>query len=213
MKKFFITGTDTEVGKTFVASLFCKYLVDSGEKVGVFKPIESGVKNNPSPDFKILAKYANDRVKPLYTFGKPLAPMIASKIDGIEIDIRKVVSFIENDIKKHNYNIYVVEGAGGLFVPLTKKIMIIDLIKILDFEVILVARTNLGTVNHTLLSVEALRNRQIKINTIILNEIFKTPQEQIRDNISMIEMFGNIKVGGIVAYKGSEINFFTDFLS
>ncbi len=199
-KKYFITGTDTEVGKTYILSLICKRFVRLGKRVGVFKPVESGLKNNPSPDFKLLAKAADDKEKPLYVFKEPLAPLIASSVENVKIDKSKILSFINKDLDENNYDIYFIEGAGGLFVPLSEKTMIIDLIKSLDYEVILVARAGLGTVNHTLLSIEALKSRGIKIKSIILNEVIETSRKQIKNNAKMIEDFGNIKVNAIV-YK------------
>jgi dethiobiotin synthetase len=206
-QKYFVTGTDTGVGKTYVTSLLAEHLKEAGKKVGVFKPIESGVESEHTPDYKILAQAAADVEKPFYTFKKPLAPLIASKMDNIEIDIKKIKNFIEKDEKK--YDIYFVEGAGGLFVPINEKYMIIDLIQMLDFEVIIVGRTSLGTVNHTLLTVEALEKRGVKIKGIILNEIVETSDKEIEDNINMIESFGKKKVIAKVPLKSKKI-FFTE---
>ena len=194
--KYFVTGTDTGVGKTFVTVLLAEYFRKLNYKVGTFKPVESGILENSRPDFELLANASGDSHKILYKLRKPLAPLIAAKIDGIEIDIDKIVNFAKEDSK--NYDIYFVEGAGGLFVPITENCLIIDVIKSLGFEVILVARTSLGTVNHTLLSIEALQKGEIKINQIILNEVVKTSKEEIEQNIFMIEKFSRIKVKKVI---------------
>ncbi len=193
MKKYFIAGTDTEVGKTYVTCLICNYLKKKGFKVGTLKPIESGVENNPTPDFKKIALASGDIEKPIYILKKPLAPYISAKLDNIEISIERIIKFYENDIK-NTYDYYFIEGAGGLFVPITKNYLYIDLIKMFNCEVILVARTNLGTVNHTLLSIEALEKRKIPIKGIILNEIFETDEFMLKNNIEMIEHFSKHKV-------------------
>ncbi len=205
IKKYFVTGTDTEVGKTYVSALICKYFIAKGKKVGVFKPVESGMENNPEPDFKILAKAAQDREKPFYTFKKPLAPFIAAMLEGGSIKIEKILEFITEDIERNDYDIYIVEGAGGLFVPVSKNAMMIDILEMTGFKAILVGRTNLGTVNHTLMSVEALRRRGVDISSVILNEVIETDSKEIKDNIKMIEQFGNIKVDAVVRRNETEI--------
>ncbi len=203
--KYFITGTDTGVGKTFVTILLAKHFTSQGLKTGVIKPIETGIGNNPSPDFKLIAKAIDDKIKSIYNFKEPLAPYIASSLENIDIDISKIVKFIHNDILENSYQVYLVEGAGGLLVPLTSDKLIIDLIKALQFEVILVSRSNLGTVNHTLLSIEALKTRGIKIKEVILNEVVPTSDSEISQNINMIEKFSGIKVRNIIRHTNLNI--------
>ncbi len=198
---YFITGTDTGVGKTFVTVLLIKFLKKQGYKVGAFKPIESGIEENSCPDFQQLMNASNSKEKILYKLSKPLAPLIAANIDNVKIDIDKIINFAKNDAK--NFDIYFVEGAGGLFVPITENFLIIDLIKKLNFEVILICRTNLGTVNHTLMSIETLNQRNIKIAQIILNEVISTPKEEIEQNIYMIEKFSKMKISGVI-YRGQK---------
>ncbi len=202
--KYFVTGTDTEVGKTYVTVFLLNYFRKLGWKVGAFKPVESGVSETTISDFQLLSDATGENAKTLYKLEKPLAPYIAAMEDGVEIDIEKIVDFAKKDAL--NYDIYFVEGAGGLMVPVTEEILMIDIIKKIGFEVILVARTNLGTVNHTLLSIEALQNRGIKINQVILNEIIKTPLENIKQNIEMIEKFSNVKVGKVIRFN-ENLNF------
>ena len=194
--KFFVAGTDTEVGKTYVSVLLAKFFRKKGLKVGAFKPVESGVENNPEPDYIKIAKAAGDVEKPFYTLSKPIAPFFAAKYDNIDINIDKIIEFAKKDSDK--YDVYIVEGAGGLFVPVAENEMIIDIIEKLGFNVILVGRTNLGTVNHTLLSIEALERRKIIIKDIILNEVIKTGLKAIEENVQMIEMFSCYKVNTVV---------------
>ena len=205
MKKFFIAGTDTEVGKTYVTCLICKYFKSKGYKVGALKPVESGVKYLDNPDYKRIAKASGDKEKRLYTLSEPLAPYIAAKIDNVVIEKEKILNFYNTDIMKKTYDYYFIEGAGGLFVPLNDNLLYIDLIKEFNSNVILIARTNLGTVNHTLLSIEALEKRDIKIKGIILNEVFKTDRKMIEDNKNMIEKFSGCKVLTVIRKNQKEI--------
>ncbi len=205
MKRFFVAGTDTEVGKTYVTCLICEYFKNKGYKVGALKPVESGVKYLENPDYKRIAKASGDNEKCIYTLSEPLAPYIAAKIDNVVIDKEEILNFYNSNIMKGTYDYYFVEGAGGLFVPLTENLLYIDLIKEFNCEVILVARTNLGTVNHTLLSIEALEKRSISIKGIILNEVFETDKKMIEENKNMIEKFSGFKVLTVIKKNQEKI--------
>lgn len=170
--KFFICGTDTGVGKTFVSTaLGLKY------NLTYFKPIQSGYQER-SAAAKILKFEDLDSVtdreftenfgvrssdKELYLLKKPLSPNQSAHLENLELDI----DFIENSILNSEHQI--IEGCGGLMVPLTSKYLLIDLLAQLKIPVLLVARSGLGTLNHTLLSVEALRIRMIPLLGVILN--------------------------------------------
>jgi len=205
MKVYFIAGTDTEVGKTYITTLLCSYFRRKNYKVGALKPIESGVKYSKIPDYKLIAEASGDNEKPIYLLNEPLAPYIAAKIDKVRIDKRKILDFYFRDINDHNYDYYFIEGAGGLFVPINDDLLYIDLVKEFKCEVILVARTNLGTVNHTLLSIEALEKRSIPLKGIILNEILETDEFMIEHNREMIERFSGYRVLTIVRKGQNEI--------
>ncbi|MCX8022817.1 MAG: dethiobiotin synthase [Syntrophorhabdaceae bacterium] len=175
-KTIFITGTDTGVGKTTVASCFAAYLsVKKGLNVGVMKPFESGLsKTNKDllPWDAICLKEASgstddlDDISP-YTFEAPLAPEVAAYLEHVKIDL-DIVNRIFNKIKK-NHDIVVVEGAGGILVPIVKNFFFADLIESWGAEVIVVSRLSLGTINHTLLTCRYLQSRNIKIIGVILN--------------------------------------------
>lgn len=171
MKQIFITATNTDVGKTYAAELFLKYYAKKGLKVGYFKPFETGVVDYPldgmkmltltkelNPDFDVTI---NDVVP--YQFRLPAAPYVAKKHQNIDIDLI---------LKKKKYlqtfcDILVIEGAGGLLVPIEKDLFIIDLIKKLESKVILISPSRLGSINDTLLSQEALKNRDIDFDWYI----------------------------------------------
>jgi len=166
VQSLFITATGTNVGKTHTTIKLIKSLSDKGLKVGVFKPIETGV-TNLAPDASLLLKACqnvNVNFKDLhttditaYTFTLPAAPFCA--------DINNSIN-IQNIIDKYNElsklcDILLVEGAGGLLVPISKDFTMIDLIQKLDIKTLLVTPSRLGCINDTLLSMEALKSRNI----------------------------------------------------
>lgn len=171
MKGIFIAGTDTGVGKTFVAGGLAAALREKGVNVGVFKPFESGV-GSGHEDYKHLKKMSgstdpDDWVCP-YRFKEALAPLVAAERAGVEINWCKVTDSFESIATKHDF--VIVEGSGGLLVPLAPGKTNIDLIRECDFPVLLVARLGLGTINHTLLSLECLKQHHIQCLGVVLNQ-------------------------------------------
>ena len=186
-KGFFITGTDTGVGKTFFSSILMKkYNFD------YWKPIQTGkfIENDTSYIKQNIGIKKNRFHKPIYSFKKPLSPHLASNYEKISINMKK--------IKKPNSDRpLIIEGAGGILVPLNKKNLLIDLIKKFKFPVIVVSRSILGTINHTLMTLEILKKNKINIFGVILNNI-KNKKEGCQ-NAKSIEDFGNIKVLGQIS--------------
>jgi dethiobiotin synthetase len=176
VKSFFITGTDTGVGKTIVAGAIAAALCARGMEVGVMKPAETGCREKrgelfPS-DASFLKKVSGSEL-PLdlicpYRFSESLAPAIAAARAGVKIDLKLIHKNFE--IIREQSDAVLVEGAGGLMVPLTGKKLYLDLVAELGIPLIIVARAGLGTVNHTLLTVSAARARKIEISAIILNQ-------------------------------------------
>ncbi len=170
-KGLFIVGTDTNVGKTYIACKIAEAFKRRGLKVGVFKPFESGV-GSGHEDFRLL-KEASGTAAPdhwinPYRFEEALAPAVAAKRASVSIDWCSVTDCFESIAIKNDFTI--VEGAGGLLVPLAEGKNNIDLIRECEFPVLLVARLGLGTINHTLLSLEALKNRSIPCVGVVLNQ-------------------------------------------
>lgn len=170
-KGIFVAGTDTGVGKTFVAGGLAAALRARGVNVGVFKPFESGIGSGHS-DHKYLKEMSGsqdpeDWICP-YQFKEALAPAVAAERAGIEIDWCQVTDGFEAVATQHDF--VIVEGSGGLLVPLAQGKTNIDLIGECEFPVVLVARLGLGTINHTLLSLEALISRKIGCTGVILNQ-------------------------------------------
>lgn len=195
-KAYFITGTDTGVGKTLVAAAIAETLIENGLKVGVMKPVESGCYeqngNLYPPDSMLLKEAARceahlDTVNP-YRFKEPLAPGVAARIEEVEIDF--------NLIKK-NYrelakgkDVMLVEGAGGLLVPLNGERTTADLVKLLNLELIVVAASRLGVVNHTLLTVRHAKDLGIKVAGVILNHQQPSVDLSINYNLDELKRLG-----------------------
>ena len=164
-KSLFISATNTDVGKTYASEKFLRYFARQGLKVGYFKPCETGVIDLPLDGNKMLTltkelnpefiATINDVVP--YQFKLPAAPYVSKEETIISLDLLK---------KKKNYlqslcDVLIIEGAGGLMVPLELDLFIIDLIKEFKSEAILITPSKLGCINDTLLSIEALENRNI----------------------------------------------------
>ena len=178
IKKFFITGTDTSVGKT----LFCSILMDKF-LYDYWKPIQTGNKNdNDTIYIKKICKIPSNRFyKPAFSFRKSLSPHQAAKYENVSINLNNIKKPITN-------NPLIIEGIGGILVPLNNKNLIIDLIKKLKFPVIIVSRSTLGTINHTLMTIKILRQNKIKIYGVVLNGVMN------KKNAQSIEHFGKVKV-------------------
>ena len=171
----FITATDTGVGKTTVAAAIIGRLRAEGHRVGAYKPAVSGaldLASGPSwPDVEILAsalgeEYPTERICP-QRFLAPLAPPVAARLEGKSVDADLLRRGI--DWWREHADTLIVEGAGGLLCPLTEHETIADLAKDLGFPLIVVARAGLGTINHTLLTLEVAQNRGLRVAGVVLN--------------------------------------------
>lgn len=160
MKPLFITGIGTDIGKTIVSAILVEKL-----QADYWKPVQSGDLHN-SDTMKVRRLVANTRSvfhPEAYRLTQPFSPHKSAELDGVEIDMDQIIAPTTG-------RQLIIEGAGGLMVPLNNRgDMIIDLIKKLDAEVVLVSKNYLGSINHTLLSVDALENRGIKIKALVFN--------------------------------------------
>jgi dethiobiotin synthetase len=156
-RPIFVTGIGTGIGKTVVSAVLVEKL-----KADYWKPIQSGdLDNSDTAHVRSLVSNNTSQFHPeAYRLTQPFSPHKSAAIDGIQIDLEQIVLPETN-------NQLIIEGAGGLMVPLNEDFLIIDLIKKLDAEVILVSKNYLGSINHTLLSVEILKMRKIEINRIV----------------------------------------------
>ena len=172
-KGIFITATDTDIGKTFFTARLARLLRDAGLDTGIAKPVQSGYPvDDPRCDSAILKRISgvSDTEKEIcpFTFKAALTPWLAAKLEGHELKFDDLLAAVHAVSRKHQYTL--VEGAGGLYAPLTADAMVLDLIKALKMPVILLAHAGLGTINHCLLSLQALRSAGVPISGIILNQ-------------------------------------------
>lgn len=204
MSSFFITGTDTDIGKTIVTTILAAYFKKQGKQVMPYKPIQSGAIEDDgklvAPDiqlYQLAFPELNVEEANTYLLKTPSSPHLASREEGVNILPAKIVQhfrFLEN-----KYDMVLVEGAGGLIVPLQDNgYCMIDLIKELSIPVVLVARAGLGTINHTILSVMAMREAGIQIAGIILNQLIEGDVSIEQDNKRMIEYLTNVPIIGMI---------------
>lgn len=179
----FVTGTDTGVGKTIVAAVLARLLSRRGVDVGVMKPVTSGcIERNGtliSEDAELLAWSAglpgvgHDNAP--YLLKAPIAPSEAATLDGIKIDFHAIRDAYVRLTERHDF--VIVEGAGGLMVPLAGGLLVADLINTLQLPALVVTRPNLGTINHTLLTTYAARQMGIRVAGIIINSYPSEPDQ------------------------------------
>lgn len=187
-KTIFITATDTGVGKTVITLCLATLFRAQGRRVGIIKPVQCA-----GQDAQFLKA-----VNPFYA-PEPLSPHLAFRRARIKFDQKKVQKALK--ALQQDHEIVLVEGAGGLMVPITDHYYNADLIKDLKAEVIIVARLGLGTINHTLLTINELRRRKIKILGIIFCEAFKRKKGVPEStNPQEIAKLSGIKVLGIIPY-------------
>ncbi|MBU0942643.1 MAG: dethiobiotin synthase [Flavobacteriaceae bacterium] len=180
--KIFVTGIGTDVGKTIASSIITESL-----QADYWKPIQAGDLDN-SDSHKIQRYISNDKtvIHPnSYKLNTPASPHLAAEIDNIAIDLANIIA-------PETENHLVIEGAGGLFVPLNNHDTIIDLIQP-DYKVIVVSRHYLGSINHTLLTIEALQNREITVAGIIFSGEENKATESIILSKTGIKFIGRIE--------------------
>lgn len=180
--QFFITGTDTGIGKTVLSALLC-----AGLDAHYWKPIQTGAdEDSDSRTVSDLAGLAPTKIlAEAYTFGPPVSPHLAARWAGERIDLARIS--IPGELSGRPL---IVEGAGGVFVPINANEFMLDLMRHLRLPVILAARSTLGTINHTLLSLAALRSGHVEIAGVVLIG------EPNADNHAAIEQYGRVRVLG-----------------
>jgi dethiobiotin synthetase len=181
-RRFFVTGTDTGIGKTVLSALLCSAL-----DATYWKPIQTGTLETTDRQMVMrLAGIGEDRTLPeVYSFVPPVSPHLAARWAGVQIDLSRIQ--IPADLRQQAL---VVEGAGGVLVPLNDRQFMLDLIVKLKLPAILAARSSLGTINHTLLSLTALHSAEVPVHGVVLIG------DANQDNRETIERFGHAKVIG-----------------
>ena len=167
--QYFVTGTSTGIGKTWLSAALAAYSASKGQRVIYYKPIQTGVfPGNPPEDPHWVLETCRPltiRAENRYCFEPATAPLAADPKSQIDLEAIKA----DVETYKAESDCLLIEGAGGLMVPITQDRMMIDLIQDLELPVILVADSSLGTINHILLSLEALKQRNIPVAALIIN--------------------------------------------
>lgn len=206
MSRIFVTGTDTGVGKTVLSMLLMRYLSARGLDPFYIKLVQTGCADPYSAESDARFIYENvpelkgkdpaDSVACCYL--TPKAPWFAARDEGKTVDLQHLSRFV--DAKASLHKVLVLEGAGGLLVPVDDSTLMIDLIPGLGAGALLAARAGLGTINHTLLSINALIVRNIKPLGVVFLETGDrdTPEEMVRENMEAVKRFSGIKPAQLV---------------
>jgi dethiobiotin synthetase len=194
MSVIFITGIDTGAGKSIATGLIARYLYKNNKSVITQKIIQTGC-GKTSEDIALHRKIMGidlneDDEKGLtcpYTFKYPASPHLAAQMEQKEIDTDFIV-YATNELNK-KYETILLEGVGGIYVPLTADISVLDFIEIHNYPVIVVTSAKLGSINHTLLTLDALKNRDLNLLGIIYNMFPKQEKEIVQDTREVFEKF------------------------
>lgn len=203
-KGIFVTGTDTGVGKTFVAAGIGAALRKRGTDVGVMKPVATG--GCPSQDALLLARAVScgdpiEQINPV-CLAEPLAPTVAARRAGRAVEMGKVWEAFRALSARHEF--MIVEGIGGLLVPLAEGLTVADLAKGMGLPLVIVGRAGLGAINHALLTVEAARARSLRIAGVVLNQAeagaWGTAEET---NPGEIAAHAGVRILGVIRCQGA----------
>ena len=205
----FITATDTGVGKTLVTSALVACLTQRGIDVGVMKPIETGVsRSTKAQSDGARLRRAADSHDPItevcpYVFRLPVAPLSAARAERANVKMTTILRAFRTLRKKHA--LVVVEGVGGVHVPITETAEVLDLVQRMRLPAIVVGRSGLGGINHALLTLHALRQKQIPILALVLNQLrpvhTKTARVQERSTVSLLRRLAWVPVVGPLPYS------------
>ena len=195
MRGIFVTGTDTEIGKTAITAGLAAVLKRRGIDAGVMKPISAGGR----ADAELLRRAAQsdqslDTINPIF-LRDPLSPNIAAAREERVLDLTPVFDAFDRLSKIHDY--LLVEGVGGLLVPIADDFLVVDLAARFDLSLLIVARAALGTINHTLLTIEAAQSRSLQINSVIYNTLSPGgPDVSAQLSPGVVTRISGVPVGG-----------------
>lgn len=207
MRGLFVTATDTEVGKTVVAAALTAALAADGISVGAFKPVVTGLDEEPDGgkphDHELLARCAGttaDAVAP-YRYGPAVSPHLAAELDEEVIDVGRLLRVARATAER--CDTLVAEGVGGLLVPLTLDgYLVRDLAVALGLRLVVVARPGLGTINHTMLTIEAARSAGLDVRGVVLTPWPEAPSAMQRSNAATIEALSGVAVSTLAPVPG-----------
>ena len=201
-----ITGTDTGVGKTFFTVSLVRELKKRGKNVCALKVVETGC----APlcrDAEEISRACGKEIPPIYSFKTPVAPAVASDVEGKKVD----VDFLKEEILKFSkeYDELFIEGAGGLLVPISWSFNFLDLAKELNASVIVVALNKLGVINHTLLTVRVCECEGVNVKAVILNTVEEC-DESVKTNYNSLKKL--LKVPVYLFYSPEDLKVFAESL-
>ncbi len=200
MRGAFVTGTGTEVGKTVVAAVIARTLAASGEKVAVFKPVASGLDEQAAKgeetDFALLRRAAgsdqsDEDIAP-YRFGPAVSPHLGAELEGVPIESHRLLAFAV--AAAEGADVLISEGVGGFLVPLVDGYLVRDFARDLGLPVVVAASPGLGTINHTLLTVEAAREAGLEVAAVVLTPWPAEPSLVERSNRETLERLARVEV-------------------
>ena len=200
MRGIFITGTGTEVGKSVVAAVAARALAARGERVAVFKPAVTGLddyaESDELPDHELLrlaagSPQSDDEIAP-YRYGPPVSPHLGAELAGEAIDPARLRDGAA--AAAEGADVLVCEGVGGFLVPLTLGYLVRDLARDLGLAIGIAAGPDLGTINHTLLTIEAVRAVGLEVAAVVLTPWPSEPGTVERSNREAIERLGGVRV-------------------
>jgi dethiobiotin synthetase len=201
MRGLFVTGTDTEVGKSVVAAALTAALAARGVPVGAFKPVVTGLDDAPEPgkphDHELLARCAGMAAADVapYRFGPAVSPHLAAELAGVSID---PTILVETAARNGDSRTLIAEGVGGLLVPLTVGgTLVLDLVADLGLPLVVVGRPGLGTINHTLLTLRVARAAGIEVRGVVMTPWPHQPTPMESSNLATVEAFGDVRVTGL----------------
>ena len=192
MRSVFVTGTGTEVGKTVVAAVLARTLAGSGSRVAVFKPVVTGLEDSGEPDHELLRRAAGSDQSDEDRYGPPASPHLAAALAGEEIDPGRLRAAAL--AAAAGADELVCEGVGGLLVPLAADYTVRDLAVDLGLPVVVAAPPGLGTINHTLLTLEAARRAGLDVAMVVLTPWPSAPSPVEASNLETIAALGEVRV-------------------
>ena len=209
MRGLFVTGTDTGAGKTVLSAALLAAMSAAGEHVRAHKPVVTGLDDPPGewpPDHELLALAADmdpEEVAPL-RYGSAVSPHLAAELAGEPIDPDRIVATAEAAARGVNAQggALIVEGVGGLLVPLAEDFTVCDLARRLELRALIAARPGLGTINHTLLTLQAARRSGLDVAAVVLTPWPAQPSTMERSNRETIARLGQVEVEGLPRVPG-----------
>jgi len=212
VRGLFVTGTGTGVGKTVLSAALLAAIAAAGEQVSAHKPVVTGMDDPPGewpPDHELLARIAGmtpEQVAPL-RYGPAVSPHLAAELAGERIDPERIVASAQDALRSAEARgaVLIVEGVGGLLVPLAEGFTVRDLAARLQLPLVVAASPGLGTINHTLLTLEAARAAGLEVRAVVLTPWPELPDAMEKSNRATIARLGEVEVATLSHVPGPDL--------